>query len=127
MVSATISVVRDDAAGEASVERRLGRLDDARATVARLMALARRLVREYPDNANSYCVLSYGYNEIKKNAIRTRDDKLVLGSLVQSVECAQRALALEPDRSETRRHLDKLTEQLATIRAEQKAEGPPAQ
>ena len=58
MVPAAISVVWDDAVDAAAEQRKLGRLDDARATAARLMALARRLVREYPDSAHSYRVLS---------------------------------------------------------------------
>ena len=49
MVPAAISVIKNDAAELAVKQRKLGRLDDARATAARLMALARRLVREYPD------------------------------------------------------------------------------
>ena len=123
MVPAAISVILDDAVGEAAEQRKLGRLDDARATAARLMTIARRLVREYPDSAHSYRVLSEAYNQIKKNAIQTDDDKLVEEALVQAIEAAQRALALDPDRIETRRHLEKLTEQLASIRAERNATG----
>ena len=116
MVPATISVIFDDAVREAAEQRKLGRLDDARATAARLMTIARRLVREYPDSAHSYRVLSEAYNQIKKNAIQTGDDKLVEEALVQAIEAGQRALALDPDRIETRRHLDKLTEQLASAK-----------
>ena len=46
---------------------------------------------------------------------------LVEEALVQAIEAAQRALALDPDQLETRRHLDKLTEQLASIKADRKA------
>ena len=77
--------------------RRLGRLDDARATVARLMAIARRLVREYPDSAYSYRALSDAHNQVKKNAFETGDDQLVEESLVHAIEAAQQALALGPD------------------------------
>ena len=87
------------------------------------MALARRLVREYPDSAHSYRVLSEAHNQIKKNAFQTGDDQLIEEALVQAVEAAQRALALDPDQIETRRHLDKLTEQLASIKADRKAAG----
>ena len=89
MVPATISVVLDDAVEAAAEQRRLGRLDDARATAARLMALARRLVREYPDSAHSYRVLSDAHNQIKKNAFKTDDDKLIEEALVQAIEAAQ--------------------------------------
>ena len=123
MVPAAISVVMNDAAELAVEQRKLGRLDDARATAARLMALARRLVREYPDSALSYRVLSEAHNQIKKNAFQTGDDHLVEEALVQAIEAAQRALALDPDRLETRHHLEKLTEQLASIKAERNAKG----
>jgi len=48
---------------------------------------------------------------------------LVEEALVQAVEAAQRALALDPDRNETRRHLEKLSEQLASIKADRLATG----
>ncbi len=123
MVPAAMSVFWTDAAELAVKQRKLGRLDEARATAARLMALARRLVREYPDSALAYRVLSEVHNQIKKNALQTGDDHLVEEALVQAVAAAQRALALDPDRLETRRHLDKLIEQLASIKAERNAKG----
>ena len=123
MVPAAVFVLAIEATGTAGEQRRLGRLDDACATAARLMALARRLVREYPESAASYHVLSLAHDQIKKNAFQTGDDKLVEEALVQAVDAAQRALALDPDNIETRRHLDKLTEQLARIKADRKAAG----
>ena len=68
---------------------RLDRLDDARATAARLMAIARRFVREYPDSPHSYRVLSDAHHQIKKNAFRTGDDNLIEQSLVQAVKAAR--------------------------------------
>ncbi len=120
MVLAAVFVLTDNAIIAAGEHRRHGRLDDARATAARLMVLARRLVREYPNHAISYFVLSHSYDQIKKNAMRSDDDQLVEEALVQAVEAAQRALALDPDRIETRRHLDKLTQQLASVKADRK-------
>jgi len=127
MVPTAISVVWTDAAEAAMKQRKLGRLDDARATAARLMALARRLVREYPASALSYRVLSEAHNQVKKNAFQTGDDHLVDAALVQAVAAAQRAVALDPDRLETRTSLEKLTGQLASIRAERNATGPALQ
>ncbi len=120
MVSAAIGVVRVDALDESASQRRQGRLDDARATASRLMVLARRLVREYPESAHSYSVLSDAHDQIKKNAMRSHDDQLVEEALAQAVEHAQRAVALDSDNIETRRDLDKLTEQLASIKSERK-------
>ena len=123
MVAAAISIVRSDAADTASAQRKVGQLDDARATAARLMTIARRVVREYPDNTNSYRVLSEAHNQIKKNAFQTGDDTLVEEALGQAVEAAQRAFALDPDRLETRDYLQKLTEQLASIKADRSTAG----
>jgi tetratricopeptide (TPR) repeat protein len=123
MVPAAINVVREEAYEAASGKRRLGRLADARSIAARLMVLARRLVREYPDSALSYRVLSDAHDQIKKNAIDADDDSLMEAALALAIEAAQRALALDPDRLETRSHFEKLTGQLASIQAERKAAG----
>jgi tRNA A-37 threonylcarbamoyl transferase component Bud32/tetratricopeptide (TPR) repeat protein len=121
MVLAAIDVVRDDAVVAAAEQRRLGRLDDARATAARLLVLARRLVCEYPESADSYRALSEAYDQIKKNAFRTRDDTLVEEAIVKAIEAAQRAVALDPGRVEIRHNLKKLTDQLASIKADRSA------
>ena len=123
MVPAAVVCLTVEAANVGGEQRRLGRHDDARATAAHLMALGRQLVRDYPDSAHAHLVLSVAYTHIRKNAIRSGDDKLVEESLVQAVEAARHALALDPDRLETRRHLDVLTERLAGIRADRKASG----
>jgi tetratricopeptide (TPR) repeat protein len=121
MVPATIDVIRDDAFVAAAKQRRLGRLDDARATAARLMVIARQVVREYPDSAHSYRVLSVAYHQVKKNAFESDEDNLIMEALVQAVEAAQRSLALDPDRIDTRHQLEKLTDQLASIKADRSA------
>jgi tetratricopeptide (TPR) repeat protein len=121
MVPATIKVVSDDAACSGGEQRKLGRLDDARATAARLMVIARQVVREYPNSAHSYFVLSEAHDQIKKNGFKSDDDNLIMEALVQAVEAAQRSLALDPDRIDTRHHLEKLADQLASIKADRKA------
>ena len=68
-------------------------------------------------------MLSEAHNQIKKNAFQTGDDDLVEESLVQAIEAAQRSLALDPDWLEARNHLEKITEQLASIKADRKAAG----
>ena len=121
MVPAAVFTLTNDAAGQAGEQRKVGRLDDARATIARLMALARRLVREYPDSANSDLVLSIAHDQVKRNAFEADDDNLVLEALVHAVEAGQWALTLDPDSLETRRHLNKLTKQLASVKADRNA------
>ncbi len=123
MVPAVIDSFRADAATAAHNQRQAVRLNDARATATCVMVLARRLVREYPESAHSYRILSEAHNQIRKNSIQTRDDKLVEEAAVQAIEAAQRALTLDPDQIETRRHLDKLTERLADFKADRHAPG----
>jgi eukaryotic-like serine/threonine-protein kinase len=121
MVPPTIYVVTTSADEAASEQRNHGRLDDARAIAGRLVVLARRLVREYPNSAHSYRVLSTAHDHIKKNAFKASDHNLVEEALGHAVEAAQKSLALDPDLLETRRHLDKLTDQLANIKADRNA------
>jgi tRNA A-37 threonylcarbamoyl transferase component Bud32/tetratricopeptide (TPR) repeat protein len=121
LVPMTISVILGDASKEAAEHRRLGRLDDARATAARLLALGRQLVREYPNSESSHRVLSEAYSQIRKNAFRTGDDQLVEEATVQAIVAARRALDLDPDNLETLRHLDTLTERLERMKADRKA------
>ncbi len=123
LVPETMGVVVGDAVREAAEHRKHGRLDDARATVARLMTIARRLVREYPDSADTYRVLSEAHNQVKKNAFKTNDDHLIEEALVQAVEAAERAASLDPGWIEARGQLARLTEQLASIKADRKAAG----
>jgi eukaryotic-like serine/threonine-protein kinase len=117
MIEVTTGVIVADAVGEASEQRNFGRLHDARATAARLMTFALRLIREYPKCALSFDVLSNAHDQIKKNAYDSGDDRLVEEALVHAVEAAQRSLALDPERIVTRRSLDKLSKQLANIKA----------
>jgi tetratricopeptide (TPR) repeat protein len=126
MVPAATRVFVDDAAGAASLQRRVGRLDEAHATVACLMALARQLVKDYPNDANSYDVLSHAHQQITKNAFKTNDDQLVQQSLVHAVEAVQRAVELRPEKTEYQRRLADLTQRLAGIRADRKPESSPA-
>jgi hypothetical protein len=122
VVPATICVVTNSAMEAASAQRNDGsRLDDAHATAGRLIVLARRLVKEYPNSAVSYYVLSHAHDQIKKNAFKANDHNLVEEALGHAVEAAQKSLALDPDLLETRRHLDKLTDQLANVKADRKA------
>jgi eukaryotic-like serine/threonine-protein kinase len=120
-VCAAIDIARVDAVSIASRQRRAGRLDDARATAARLMTLGRRLVSEYPNSAYSYYVLSSAHDQIKKNAVDPRDDNLIEESLVRAIEAGRRSLVLDPDWTEARLHLDKLTKQLVSIKAKRNA------
>jgi tetratricopeptide (TPR) repeat protein len=127
MVPAAVFSLANDATMVAGEQRRLGRFEDARATAARLMAIARRVVREYPDNAYSYRVLSEAWNHIKKNAFRSDDDRLAGEALGRAIEAAQRSQILDPGNFEARRHLERLTENLASTKTKEngKSSSPP--
>ena len=124
VVPTTIRFVADDAVARAGKQRSLGRIDDARATAPRLMAIAQRGVRDYPGSASSHAALSQAYNQIKKNAYRDEDFQLVEKAIAESIEAARRAIALDPDDLEMRRHLEYLTRQLASAKAERDAGRP---
>jgi hypothetical protein len=129
LVPAAINSLATDANLGAAEQRKLGRLDDARATAARLMSLAKELVREYPESGHAYRVLSEAYNQRRKNAIKAGDKKLEEVSIVQAIEAAQRALGLGiggADGAGTRRHLDGLTERFADLNAARRAAVPAA-
>jgi hypothetical protein len=123
LVPATIHVLIANGFGEASEARRQRRLDEAHAIARRMMPIARRLVQEYPDNAHSHLVLSEAYNQIRKNSQRAGDVQLEEEAAVRAIEAARRALALDPDRVQTRDHLESVTERLAALRAKRKAAG----
>ena len=118
-----VAILSGDGAVAASEERKRGRIEDARATTARLLAVARQLVRECPHRPNSFRILSEAYNQMKKNAYHVRDYQLVEEALLQAIPAAQQALLLDLDSIATRRHLDTLTGQLAGLEAERNAAG----
>ena len=125
-VPSAILVCIDDAAIVAGAQRRLGQIREAEATAARLLVVARRTVRDYPGSAHSYRILSEAYNQIKKNAYQTGDKQLIEEAIIHAIQAAKKALDLDPDRFETKRHLDVLIGQLDAIKAEMKNRDLPA-
>ena len=61
--------------------------------------------------------MSGAHDQAKMDAWEIEDDRAALEALAHAVESAERALALDPDRHETRKHMEKLTRQLAVERA----------
>jgi tRNA A-37 threonylcarbamoyl transferase component Bud32/tetratricopeptide (TPR) repeat protein len=122
LVPAAIRVVATEGIQAAALCRKEGRDENARAIAKRLTTIATRLVREYPQIADSYWVLSQAHNQVKKNAVRSSNSELEEKSLFLAIEAAQRDLALSPHRLDSRQHFEKLTGQLAAIRASRKAE-----
>ena len=112
-----VPVFAGQAVCTAADQRRFGQLDDARRTADQLLAIARQLVREFPDWADSFIVLSDAYCQISKNAWKYEDYDTIERSLGQAVEAARHALELEPGREDARRLAVKLAEKLAALRA----------
>ncbi len=108
--------VAKNAGGE---QRRMKRLDDARASASCLMALAQEAIREFPDNACGSFVLSDAHDQVRKNAIRSNDASLEEQSLQAAIEAAQKAVTLAPDQPEIQHHLALLNERLANKRTGQ--------
>jgi hypothetical protein len=117
MVTKGGTILSDQAVCTAADQRKLGQLDDARRTADQLMAIARRLVRDFPDRAESSIVLSDAYCQISKNAWKYDDYDTIERSLGQAVEAARHALELDPGREDSRRLAVKLAEKLAAFRA----------
>ncbi len=81
--------VIDPVASAAACLRGAGQLDVAETTVARFMAFARRILREYPGRPESHMILSEAYFQDSKNAWK-RDDRLrVERSLRQALDSAK--------------------------------------
>jgi len=103
----------DFASTTAAEQRRIRRLTDAEVTAARLMALARRLVRSYPSHPESHVVLSEAYFQVSKNAWKREDFPAIEQALRQALESARRAVSLAPQREDTRHFVDRLLPRLA--------------
>jgi hypothetical protein len=86
----------------AAEDRNHGRLEDSRRSVERLVELGRALVSRYPDQAESFLVLSTGYLNRSKIAWKDLDYPAIGRHLTQSVEAARKAVALAPADQEAR-------------------------
>jgi eukaryotic-like serine/threonine-protein kinase len=107
----------DKATRTAAYQRKIGRIDDARRTAGMLMAIARRLVLEFPDRADSYIVLSEAYTQVAKNAWKDEDFNTIERSWGQALEAVRRAVELDPGREDARRIAATLAERLTSLKA----------
>jgi tetratricopeptide (TPR) repeat protein len=102
----------EKAATRATWERRSGRIRDSRRTAEMLLAIARRLVIEFPDRADSHIVLSEAYTQFTKNAWRPYDREAIVQSMGKAIEAARDAVKLDPAREDARKLVVKLSERL---------------
>jgi serine/threonine protein kinase/tetratricopeptide (TPR) repeat protein len=86
----------------AAEDRNHGKLEDSRRNVERLVELGRALVSRYPDQAESFLVLSTGYLNRSKIAWKELDYPAIERHLTQSVEAARQAVAVNPADQEAR-------------------------
>ncbi len=101
----------------AAAQRRIGRLGDADGTVGWLMAFARRLVRDWPDQSESHMVLSEAHLQVSKNAWKREDYPTIERALRQALESARHAVSLDPRHEGARRLVDSLLPRLALFDA----------
>jgi hypothetical protein len=78
-------------------QRHIGRLGEAHRIADRLLALAERLTRSYPDQAAAFMLLSGGYIQEAKNAYREDDAPVIKRWEQKALDAATQAQALEPE------------------------------
>jgi hypothetical protein len=99
----------------AASQRKDGRLDEADRTVASLMAIAQRLAREFPTHPRAHVMLSEAFLQESKKGWRRNDLNAIKRCLNQSIEEAQRALALDPHDDWARRRFQDDRKKLAAL------------
>jgi serine/threonine protein kinase len=107
----------DPVSNRASGQRRLGRLEGAEATVAWLLAFARRLVREYPDRPESHMVLGEAHIQVSKNAWKREDYPAIERALRLALESARHARDLDPRHEGARLLVENIVARLAMFDA----------
>ncbi|HKI19494.1 MAG TPA: serine/threonine-protein kinase, partial [Isosphaeraceae bacterium] len=105
----------NEPAARAANYRKAGRLDEADRTVGFLMALAQRLVRNFPENPGCYLVLNEAFMQQSKNAWKRGDRLAIKLALGQSINALNRALNLDPGNQEFQQLLQDRKERLAGI------------
>ena len=93
--------MRDCFWGTLARQRQAGNLAEAQRIVDRLLALAGRLTRSYPDQGATHMLLSEAYIQGAKNAYRV-DGEPVIGWERKAFDAASQAAILEPENDEAR-------------------------
>ena len=81
----------------AADQRRWGRIDLARRTADRMLALTRLLIQRSPDDPSAHLLLADAYQQINKNAWQVNDRAAILHNLELAIAANQRALVLDPN------------------------------
>jgi hypothetical protein len=88
---------------EAALCRRTNRLDRARDIVSGLEEFARQVVAQYPQDPFAHLAMSEAHCQISKNASRTAGPAEVEDASRRALDCARRALALDPRNADAQR------------------------
>jgi eukaryotic-like serine/threonine-protein kinase len=110
-----IGRMTDTLAGSAANYRKASKLEEADRLVSLLMAIGQRFVRSFPEDANSFWILSEAYMQRSKNAWKRKDLGAVKRELTQSLEAINRALVLDPNDATFRRMAADRKERLAGL------------
>jgi len=90
------------AANWGAVQRKAGRLDDARQTAACLSAFAKTLARRDPNEAMFHLLLCTAFAQESKNAWRVKDHAMIEDALRKALGEACTALRLDPRNADAR-------------------------
>jgi hypothetical protein len=107
------------AAVRGSEQRKAGRLDDARRTVACLSAIARKLERRNPAEPEYHVILSEAFSQESKNAWRVEDYPAIEETLRRALGEARTALRLDPQNVPARIKVASLQDKLVGLSSEQ--------
>jgi hypothetical protein len=98
---------------EAARRRHIGELREAHRITDRLLALAERFTRSYPDQAAAYMLLSEGYIQKAKNAYREDESPVIRRWEQKALDAAIQALLLEPENDQARNLFENCRARLA--------------
>jgi hypothetical protein len=99
--------------------RRLGEVDRARRISNRMLVLANRVVREYPDSPRSYLVRSLAFVQLYKNAWQDDDRAAVEANMKLALAATEQALVLDNSSDIAHQLADSLRRRLAALKAKE--------
>jgi tetratricopeptide (TPR) repeat protein len=99
----------------AADQRHCGRLDEARRTAERALALGRLVVGRHPDQAAAHLALCEGYVQVYKNAWKIPDRAAVERNLRLALEAALQAQVLDPNHKFAHLKVDGLRRRLKDL------------
>jgi hypothetical protein len=99
-------------------QRKAGRLDDARQTVAWLSAFAKTLARRDPNEAAFHLILCVAFEQESKNAWKVEDYTAIREALRKALGEARLALSLAPRNLDARTTVASLQDKLVRLLSE---------